>query len=271
MMMAVVSLPSMAQIFNFSLKTNNQQLIDEALFGAFIRINQSYELCDTIKNEHFGREGKDYFSIIPFIGIETERGLIFPSSTLQPWNSDNDFGEYKNQYKPIVTETKLNLLNNSKALIHQELKSPISGLELTRYLTILSDSPQTYEGLKVDSVSGTKNGWLVWLSSNANLVGSDSVRFTSIKKNIEVPVDGGFLHIDNPEISEIVYGGIYVTPVQSSIGQLTFTLTGVMVLDEEGWVLDFPFITKSIENKSLTTIKGITDNTKLNSLKKKIK
>ena len=270
-MMAVVSLPSMAQIFNFSLKTNNQQLIDEALFGAFIRINQSYELCDTIKNEHFGREGKDYFSIIPFIGIETERGLIFPSSTLQPWNSDNDFGEYKNQYKPIVTETKLNLLNNSKALIHRELKSPISGLDLTRYLTILCDSPQTHEGLKVDKVSGTKNGWLVWLSSNANLAGSDSVRFTSIKKNIEVPVDGGFLHIDNPEISEIVYGGIYVTPVQSSIGQLTFTLTGVMVLDEEGWVLDFPFITKSNENKSLTPIKGITGNTKLNSLKKKIK
>ncbi len=270
-MMAVVSLPSIAQIFNFSLRTNNQQLIDEALSGAFIRINQSYELCDTIKNEHFGREGKDYFSIVPFIGIETERGLIFPSSTLQPWNSDNDFGEYKNQYKPLVTETKINSLNNRKALIHRELKSPISGLELTKYVTLLSDSTQTHEGLKVDTVPGTKNGWLIWLSSNANLAQSDSVRFTSIKKDIEVPVDGGSLHIDKPEISETVYGGIYVTPIQSSIGQLTFTLTGVMVLDEEGWVLDFPFITKPVENKSLTPIKGINGNTKLNPLKKKRK
>lgn len=268
-MMTVISLPSMAQIFNFSLRTNNQQLIDEALSGAFIRINQSYELCDTIKNEHFGREEKDYFSIVPFIGIETERGLIFPSSTLQPWNSDNDFGEYKNQYKPLVTETKINSLNNRKALIHWELKSPISGLELTRYVTLLSDSTQTHEGLKVDTVPGTKNGWLIWLSSNANLAESDSVRFTSIKKDIEVPVDGSFLHIDKPEISETVFGGIYVTPVQSSIGQLTFTLTGVMVFDVEGWVLDFPFITKSVENKSLTPIKGINGNVKLNPLKKK--
>lgn len=168
--MAVISLPSMAQIFNFSLRTNNQQLIDEALSGAFIRINQSYELCDTIKNEHFGREGKDYFSIVPFIGIETERGLIFPSSTLQPWNSDNDFDEYKNQYKPILTETKLNLLNNRTELIPRDLKSLISGLELTRHLTILSDSTQIHEGLKVDTIPGTKNGWLIWLSSNAYLV-----------------------------------------------------------------------------------------------------
>ena len=270
-MMSVVSLSSMAQIFNFSLRTNNQQLIDEALSGAFIRINQSYELCDTIKNEHFGREGKDYFSIVPFIGIETERGLIFPSSALQPWNSDNDFDEYKNQYKPLVTETKFNSLNSRKALIHQESEFPISGSELSRYITILSDSTKTHEGLKVDTVPGPKSGWLIWLSSNANLAESDSVRFTSIKKDIEVPVDGSFLHIDKPEISETVFGGIYVTPVQSSIGQLTFTLTGVMVLDEEGWVLDFPFITKSVENKSLTPIKGINGNAKLNPLKKKKK
>ena len=40
-MAAIVSLPTTAQIFNFSLRTNNQQLIDEALAGAFVRINQS--------------------------------------------------------------------------------------------------------------------------------------------------------------------------------------------------------------------------------------
>ena len=79
------------------------------------------------------------------------------------------------------------------------------------------------------------------------------------------------MHIDKPEISETVYGGVFVTPVQTSIGQLTFTLTGVMVLDEEGWVIDFPFIQKPKESKTLTPINELPDRGKLNQLKKKKK
>lgn len=270
-LMTVVALPATAQIFNFSLRTNNQQLIDEALAGAFVKINQSYELCDTVKDEHFGRDGKDYFSIIPFIGIETEQGLVFPSATLVPWSYDNDFEEYQGQYKPLITDTKISVLNNRKEHITRDVSHPFLGKDVSKHLRIFCDSTQSIKGLNVDTVPGVKNGWLIWLSSNANLAETDSVRFTSIKKDIEVPTAGGYLHIDKPEISETVYGGIYVTPVQSSIGQLTFILTGVMVLDEDSWVLDFPFIKEPKENKTLTPINGISGGAKLNPLKKKRK
>lgn len=266
--MAIVALPATAQIFNFSIRTNNQQLIDEALAGAFVRINQSYELCDTVKDEHFGRDGKDYFSIIPFIGIETERGLIFPSATLKPWSCDNDFNKYEGQYKPLLTGSKLDILNNSKDLVVRNVKGPFDGDSISEYLCALNDTTQNNRGLKVDTLPGLKNGWLIWLSSNSNLTESDSVRFTSIKKDIEVPIDGGFLHIDKPEISGIVYGGIYVTPIQSDIGQITFSLTGVMVLDEEGWVIEFPFVREPEKKKTLTPINKIAGK-KLNNLKKK--
>lgn len=269
--MMVAALPATAQIFNFSLRTNNQQLIDEALAGAFVKINQSYELCDTVKDEHFGRDEKDYFSIIPFVGIETERGLVFPSATLRPWLYDNDFEEYQDQYKPLITETKVTGLNNGKEDLTRDVSLPFLGKDVSKHLSVLCDSTQSHKGLKVDTIPGAKNGWLIWLSSNSNLAETDSVRFTSIKKDIEVPIDGVFLHIDKPEISETVYGGIYVTPIQSSIGQLTFTLTGVMVLDEEGWVLDFPFIEEPKENKTLTPINGLSGGAKLNPLKKKRK
>ena len=270
-LMTVVALPATAQIFNFSLRTNNQQLIDEALTGAFVKINQSYELCDTVKDEHFGRDGKDYFSIIPFIGIETEQGLVFPSATLVPWSYDNDFEEYQGQYKPLITDTKISVLNNRKEHITRDASHPFLGKDVSKHLRVLCDSTQSIKGLNVDTVPGIKNGWLIWLSSNADLAETDSVRFTSIKKDIEVPTAGGYLHIDKPEISETVYGGIYVTPVQSSIGQLTFILTGVMVLDEDSWVLDFPFIKEPKENKTLTPINGISGGAKLNPLKKKRK
>lgn len=270
-LMTIVALPTTAQILNFSLRTNNQQLIDKALAGAFVRINQSYELCDTVKDEHFGRNGKDYFSIISFIGIETEQGLIFPSTTLKPWTYDNDFNEYKGKYKPLVTESKINILNHRVGYAVRNVELPFTGTSLSKYLSIYNDSIQHNQGLKIDTIPGSKNGWVIWLSSNSTLSETDSVRFTSIKKDIEVPTDGGSLHIEKLETNETVFGGIYVTPVQSSIGQLTFTLTGIMVLDEDSWVLDFPFMKTPKEVKILTPINGLSGGGKLNPLKKKRK
>ncbi len=262
------ALPLNAQIFNFSLRTNNQQLIDEAMAGAFVKINQAYELCDTVQNEHFGRNEKDYFSIVPFIGVETEQGLVFPSAALTPWTYDNDFDEYKGKYKPIVTDTKLSLLNcRDKAV--RSISDKLSGTTVSNFLTALSDSTQTTNGLKIDSIAGVKNGWLIWITSESNLADNDSVRLNSIKKEIEVPVDGEFLRIEKPDISGTVYGGIYVTPQQTGIGQIAFTLTGVMVLDDEGWVLDFPFIKEQRETKALTPIDKLGGKGKLNPLKKK--
>lgn len=263
-------LPLGAQIFNFSLKTNNQQLIDKALSGAFVKINQSYELCDTVSDEHFGRNEKDYFSIIPFIGIETERGLVFPTATLKPWTFDNDFNEYKGQYKPIVTHSQLSLLNSPNNAV-RSIESNIIGEKVTERLSLLNDSVQSIRGLLVDSISGLKDGWLIWLTSETDIVENDSVKFISIKKDIEVPIDGEYLRIERPDLSGTVYGGIYVTPVQTGIGQLVFTLTGVMVLDDEGWIIDFPFINAPKQAVTLTPIGSLGRNQGLNQLKKKKK
>lgn len=268
--LVLLAFPLNAQIFNFSLRTNNQQVIDEAMSGAFVRINQSYELCDTVQNEHFGRNEKDYFSIVPFVGIETENGLVFPSAALTPWTYDNDFDEYDGKYKPLVTKTKLSLLNCTNKSV-RSISDNLSGAKITNLLTVLNDSTQTTNGLKVDSIAGVKNGWLIWITSEANLAENDSMRLNSIKKEIEVPIDGEFLRIEKPEVSGTVYGGIYVTPIQIGIGQVAFTLTGVMVLDDEGWVLDFPFIKEPQQTKTLTPIGKIGGKGTLNPLKKKKK
>ena len=247
LLLTLVAIPATAQIFNFSLRTNNQQLIDKALSGAFVGINQSYELCDTIKDEHFGRDGKDYFSIIPFIGIETEKGLVFPSSLLTPWTKDVDFEKYRDKYKPLTTKSNVRLLNVEGDQPYRDIQYPITGIPITNHLNILADTLHSSKGLIVDTIPGVKDGWFIWLTSNKDLAEADSVKFTSIKKVIEVPLNGESIHIDTPEISETVYGGIYVTPIQTAIGQITFTLTGIMIPDEDGWILDFPFIAENKE------------------------
>ena len=270
-MCAIVAIPAAAQIFNFSLRTNNQQLIDLALSGAFVKLNQSYELCDTTNNEHFGRDGKDYFSIIPFIGVNTEQGIVFPSAIQTPWTYDKDFDKYKDKFKPLATKSSLSLLNaDAKDLIYKT-DIPIEGKEISNHLIALSDTVYHDNGLKIDSIPGKKNGWVIWISSNKELIHNDSIKFTSINKEIEVAADGESILIEDPEIAETVYGGLYVTPTQSSIGELTFYVTGLLTPNDEGWILDFPFIRNSSNNKPLTPIKGIADGNKLNPLKKKKK
>ena len=92
----------------------------------------------------------------------------------------------------------------------------------------------------------------------------------SIRKNVDVPEGGASLSIDKPEIQEPVYGGIYVTPRQTSIGQITFRLTGIVVPDGDGWIMEFPFIEKKKEVSSLTPIASVAES-KHDSLKKKKK
>ena len=271
MLCAIVAFPVAAQIFNFSLRTNNQQLIDMALNGAFVKINQSYELCDTVSDEHFGRDGKDYFNIIPFVGVQTEQGLIFPTATLSPWTYDKDFGKYKERYKPLATKSSISRLNAEASDFNYKTDSPLKGNEISRHICELSDTAYHAQGLKIDSIPGKKNGWLIWISSNKDLTHTDSIKFTSINKEIQVAADGESMHIEDPEIAETVYGGIYVTPTQSSIGELNFSVTGVLAPSDEGWILDFPFIKNTSNNKPLTPIKGIADGSKLNSPKKKKK
>lgn len=269
-MVAAMALPVSAQLLGFSLRTNNQQLIDEALAGAFVRISQSYELCDTVSNQHFGRGGKDYFSKIPYFGVETEKGLVFPSSVLMPWTSDSDFNEYRGKYKPLVTETEISILNNTEGSCRHAVKKPIEGEALSRFASIYRDSTCMSHGLKVDTVAGNKDGWVVWFSSSSNPLKPDSVRFMSIRRNVEVPEDGASLSIDKPEIQEPVCGGIYVIPRQTSIGQITFLLTGIVVPDGDGWIMEFPFIEKKKEVSSLTPIASVAES-KPDSLKKKKK
>ena len=250
-----LALPAGAQILNFSIPTNNRQVIDKALAGAFVRIEQAYELCDTVSDEHFGRQGENYFSKIPFIGIETEQGLVFPVEAASPWSEDSDFKKYENKYKPILTETLLETLNGKEESTPRKLVAPLTGPAISEKLGLLPDSVIQCSGLLVDTVAGLKEGWLVWYSEASKNAPVDSLRFTSIFHEIEVPVDGTSVSIDTPEVTEKLYGGIYVTPIQTRIGQISFILSGIMVYNGDGWQMEFPFLRKPEEEvKKLTPI-----------------
>lgn len=244
------------QALNFAFRSNNQQILEEALRGAFVTLVQSYELCDSITNERFGREGKPYFSRIPFLGIETTKGLIAEKNIITPWLIDGDFKKYEGRYLPILTETSFEAVQ-SVAPIRDHIP-PLINSDNTNHLKdfiCFNDSIVQNFGLEVDSLAGTKNGWIIWVSSSDDIK-TESIKLNPIKKDIEINYEGLPIQIDTPTGEESIIGGIYITPSQSKPGQLNLLITGILSYSNNEWQINFPFLSMpKKEEKPLTPVK----------------
>ena len=260
-----------AQFMGFSIKSNNQVFIEQALQQTFVRVNQSYQLQDTVHNEIFGRNEKDYFSIIPFLGIRTQQGLLIDQDAVHPWKHDEDFKVYEGQYKPVVFQTQLTYLRSkfgsilanpvvNEANIQQLAKSPVA-----LYIDSLHQ-----QGLTCDTVVGSKSGWMVWVIDPQTESHPDSIRLVSYKKDLFIKHATDTIRVDTPNENQSVLGGVFVNPVQTHVGQITFLLTGVAVNKGKHWILHFPFVGQiEKEKKELTIIKSESNHNKLPKKRKK--
>lgn len=244
------------QVLNFAFRSNNQQILEDALKGAFVTIVQSYELCDSTTNERFGREGKSYFSRIPFLGIETTKGLIIEKEALTPWHVDEDFQKYEGKYVPVLTESSFEAIHSetSKRLNPPALFSLENTKELNGFLCF-NDSIEQNLGIEVDAIAGLKKGWIIWLTST-NDNQNDGIKLNPIRKDLEISEDGIPIQIDTPSGEDDIIGGIYVVPTQTKIGQVTLLISGILSYSDNDWKINFPFLSSlKKDEKPLTPVK----------------
>lgn len=265
-LLLAMNLTGECQLSSISFRSNNQQLIEQSLKGAFIKVLQRYELRDTVTNERFGRDGKSYFNQIPFLGIETSRGLLFSKDILSPWSIDPDFKKYDNLYIPVLCETVIDKMDtiaplriNLPPIIKSDNTCSLKGTRC------YNDSTFNNIGLDVDSLSGIKNGWIIWITCPDKFIQSDSIRFISIRKDIEISAEESSLNIKSPKTDDYIIGGIYVTPVITKIGQINLYLSGILTSVDNKWWLVNPFINPpTLDEKPLTPV----NSSQINNLQK---
>ena len=257
------------QLFNMGFRSDNQVIIEEAIEGSFVKVVQSYVLCDTLSNERFGREGNAYFSQIPYIGIETSEGLIFPLNFISPWEDDADFQKYAEKYKPIISDTSFEA--NDLPYSSRENLPSILNSENTKIIdefVCFNDSSYSNVGLQFDTLPGNKNGWLVWITVPQNRDINKNVKLLSLKKDIEISEEASPIIIESPKIEDDIIGGIFIMPIQTKIGQINILISGLLSQKDNEWILSFPFVEKpKKEEKNLTPVKKREG---LNILKPKI-
>lgn len=226
-LLLTVTVNSIAQSGIFS---PNQQLVEDAIKNGIIVICQSYQLEDTTTHQRYGRYGNKEFGKSYSIGVKVNGGIAVTTKTTNPWEYDDNFSRYRDSHKPILYQTKVKELSDSTFI---QLTPGIGSISTSDYISIIPDTT-SYNGLgfKCRKYKDKTDGWIVWVTSSVDIRDCDSSRIVDhviYRKNIVFCPDSLSYTIDAPQTTKKVWGGIYVVPQQTKIGELTFNLGGVIV------------------------------------------
>lgn len=227
---------SMGQIF----KSPNQQFVEQAIKDGFYILKQAYQLEDTVTNQRFGRYGNEDFGSISCLAIRTEEGSILSKNVLSPWVQDENYSRYRDSHRPIL----------SKGTTIEFGDSVFSEINLTHDTlcrignndALLCRVDSLNRGFEIKAYENPKDGWIVWLSSDSIIsqyAGKKHPDYTIYKKHIEFHTDSISYKVETPTTTKHIWGGVFLVPEQTGIGQITFFLGGVLIkdYDTENWAL----------------------------------
>lgn len=243
LMTAIITVVSMsAQFPNISFFSSNQQLVLDAVSGGIIIVKQSYQLQDTINNKHYGRFGRNEFGTTYSIAVKVEGGLILSDMVARPWDYDSNFNRYRDSLNPVNIDAKYVELNDSVFKSINLDYAKIYNADSAAFYMLNDTIVFGGNGFVCKKAIGLQKGWLVWITSDEQIDRSDSVNnneYVIFGKDLEISGDSVSYAIQQPLIDRNIWGGVYVVPEQTEIGQLTFQLIGIFEMVDGKWRL-FP-------------------------------
>lgn len=232
-----------AQLSQYGLvSSSSQQMIEDALKGSIFIVEQQYQLQDTTSGGYFGRGGRQEFGTTVSLGVKVQGGYLYLDPAERPWEYDGNFERYRQSHRPVLYKTLFRELTDSLGTEVASFRTHQSrALIPDRFYHAVDPTPFEGAGLRIDGTAGTKKGWLIWVTSagleapEAHVV--DPVDYVIYSKTLTLEADTLIYNPGRPSTQQKVWGGIYVIPVRTALGQLSFELVGVMVKTDDGWAL----------------------------------
>ncbi len=228
------SYPAISQTFEMS---PNQQFIEDAIKDGILIVNQEYQLQDTETKQLYGRNNKEFFGKTYSMLLKVEDGYYGDIKIVKPWLYDSNYMEYrdKNKYTPKISGTSYRNIDN-----HFFKPSPF---DADSYLPITEDFLYMWPGsdgdigMQKDTTTGHKEGWLIWVTAEEELHKSDSahLQLEIYRTDIDIKKESCFYEIKNSNTNRIIIGGFYVFPLFTKIGQVTFSLVGILQQIDNKW------------------------------------
>lgn len=235
---------------------NGQDMTKKAIDGCVVLVKQSYQVKNKKNGKVFGRNGRKDFGHSCSIGVKTQVGLVLTDIALKPWIDDNAFKQVEKDYEPVISLTEIREIG--KGDLNKFVQSPLRiGQQQPEGLWIADVGQDFAYTMEIDTDGGEKDGWIVWytVKDTSKDVETAPVDMQTVSRKVYVE-NGKDLGIDEPIGDFKVLGGIYICPHYQGGGHVAYRLVGLMVNDDNRWVLRTPFVGLIFEQQEVASKQG---------------
>ncbi len=265
-----------AQFSGFNLKSPNQQFVEQAIRDGLFVVKQTYQLEDTTTNQRFGRYGNEEFGMDASLAIRLKDGYIVNSNLLTPWMQDANFERYRGTHRPILSRSVSIELRDSTL---SPFNLSVDSLRMVdNRLSLISSTDTLISGFGIKTYKHPVEGWFVWVANDSTVneySGRKKPELTIFKRTVEFMSDSVSYEVEAPNITNNVWGGIFIVPEQTEIGQITFYLSGVLLkgMGDNRWNLVVPLIEDRLiiphnADNELTPLTSVSSKKKKNKKRK---
>lgn len=210
-----------------------EQLIVKAISPTLRVVKQQYRLKKD--GDFFGSNNQPHFGESFSLAVKIAGGTILQNEVMFPWSNDKDYmdANESGKYTPVLyTSYQKPVTGGEYEKVDFELDTPyVKPVGADSLLYIHSDVYSDF-GLSMDTVSGDKNGYMLWVYETDGNLGY-YVEVFSLKAS----VDSTVISMKAPD-SSVILGGVYVIPVNERPGTLSFHVVGVAsTYNEKDWSL----------------------------------
>jgi len=257
--MSILFQSSFAQSFDFNdfplLKSNNQQLVEDAVRDGLFIVESSYRLKDK-KDKFYGWGDDNFFGKSRSIGVKVVGGFILSDMAVHPWNGDARYSDYRTNYEytPVVSKSEARPVGDSVAFGLPYADLDMKPIADGQFVRVNDDSVFIGQGFDIDDSLSLDRGWIVWVVADDS--GDCSLIVTRRDSKVESRLSTA--RVEPPSTQKTVMGGVFLVTKTSGIGQLTFLLKGLLVPKDDKWAIASIGVredgrTDAVEDKTVKT------------------
>ena len=228
--------------FSFMKSVGQEYAETVAKSGLFIS-KQSFRISNKKSGKVFGYNGKTYFGIQYSIGIKVKEGIILTDKVVRPWEYDNNFNQYKDEYNPILYKSEFSSIEDEIAFDSLFYNAEESKVLIEDEAYKFPSATFRGKGLSIDNTKGEKDGWVVWvMTDDAEISKSSNIYLTAYSKTVNVSSKSEPIDLDTPSTNDEILGGLYIVPYFTEIGIIEFRISGILIGNDSKWRIYTPFI-----------------------------
>lgn len=218
-------------------KLGTDVLVDNSIKGGISIIQSEYQLRNKKDGGLYGRGGKDIYGSVYYVGINMPTGVLVMTDIRTPWLTDSDFDKYRNNesYEPVLKVVKAFSKCESDSVLCKELPIDIEVAYNNDSTLFLIKNFNLKHYFDVQIESNIKDSWIVWFTveKEQKFIGFENLDFNTIYQKQDEDINGK--EIKTPLGSNLLLGGIVLTPKITGVGKIDLQLVGLLNKESNNW------------------------------------